>query len=431
MQEFNTTQPNRLNRAYANVKAIFIQGELQLPDEEMEFVMKCPFCHTDTLTITSNADLEIARTPGKEFERKILYCKSCNNKVTVGHQVQAALQQGYKRLNQPQPSAEDVDSLIWQTLRKKEASYTKNQKDHWMLDFASIQLSVNLHDWRHRKSCFKNGRTKCRYGIPLEPCICTDVTAVFTQPPPGIHATNPLNEETPHPKSQIKELHIDVKKRAPFTFITDSNSTIMSVINCNNCTKYVRDQQVSMYYGAYTTKHSTDCEKALAEAMLAIEKHENKVRKQQQQADNENERYQREREMEEDNMEEPQLPTPRRSDYSIGLGKLLSAIRASTNGDTIGDPLAAFALLGNNIFAMSHQTAPLPLTQAIGYLEKQNINATFTRFGEVKATIHDYVFLIQPKPRHRRHELLDLHQNASILQISSTKTKRLGQRRRT
>ena len=215
---------------------------------------------------------------------------------------------------------------------------------------------------------------------------------MITQPPPGIHGTNPLNEETPRPNSQIKELHIDVKKRAPFTFITDSNSSIMSVINCNNCTKYVRDQKVSMYYGAYTTKHSTDCEKALAEAMLAIEKHENKVRKQQQQADNENERYQQEREMEEDNMEEPQLPTPRRSDYSIGLGKLLSAVRASTNGDTIGGPLAAFALLGNNIFAMSHQTAPLPLTQAIGYLEKQNINATFTRFGEVKATIHDYVF---------------------------------------
>ncbi|EFX61644.1 hypothetical protein DAPPUDRAFT_121259 [Daphnia pulex] len=330
MQEFNTTQPNRLNRAYANVKAltdklaqnidIFIQGELQLPDEEMEFVMKCPFCHTDTLTITSNADSFTTGGPGKAV-------------------------------------------------------------------------------------------------------LKTAEQTVFTQPPPGIHATNPLNEETPHPKSQIKELHIDVKKRAPFTFITDSNSTIMSVINCNNCTKYVRDQKVSMYYGVYTTKHSTDCEKALAEAMLAIKKHENKVRKQQQQADNENERYQREREMEEDNMEEPQLPSPRRSDYSIGLGKLLSAVRASTNGDTIGDPLAAFALLGNNIFAMSHQTAPLPLTQAIGYLEKQNINPTFTRFGEVKATIHDNVFPIQPKPRHRRHELLDLHQNARVLQISSTKTK--------
>ena len=166
----------------------------------------------------------------------------------------------------------------------------------------------------------------------------------------------------------------------------------MSVINCNNCTKYVRDQKVSMYYGAYTTKHSTDCEKALAEALLAIEKHENRVRKQQEQAEKDNERHQREQEMQEDNMEQPQLPTSRRSDYSIGLGKLLAAIRAATNGDTIGGPLAAFVLLGNDIFGMSHKTAPLPLTQAIAYLEQQNMYATITRFGEVKATIHDYVF---------------------------------------
>jgi hypothetical protein len=39
------------------------------------------------------------------------------------------------------------------------------------------------------------------------------------------------------------------------------------------------DATERLYYGAYTTKHSMDCEKALSEAMLAIEKHENKVRK--------------------------------------------------------------------------------------------------------------------------------------------------------
>jgi hypothetical protein len=39
------------------------------------------------------------------------------------------------------------------------------------------------------------------------------------------------------------------------------------------------DATECLYYGAYTTKHSMDCEKALSEAMLAIEKHENKVRK--------------------------------------------------------------------------------------------------------------------------------------------------------
>jgi hypothetical protein len=46
----------------------------------------------------------------------------------------------------------------------------------------------------------------------------------------------------------------------------------------------------------------------------------------------------------------------------VCIGKLLSVIRASTNEDTIGGPLAAFVLLGNELFAMSHQTAVFPLT---------------------------------------------------------------------
>ncbi|KAK4006923.1 hypothetical protein OUZ56_012078 [Daphnia magna] len=41
---------------------------------------------------------------------------------------------------------------------------------------------------------------------------------------------------------------------------------------------------------------------------------------------------------------------------------------------------------------MSHQTEILPLTQGVGYLERENIYATTIRFGEVRATIHDYVF---------------------------------------
>jgi hypothetical protein len=53
--------------------------------------------------------------------------------------------------------------------------------------------------------------------------------------------------------------------------------------------------------------------------------------------------------MQEDTIEQ-QVRTPCRSPYSIGLGKFLCSIRASTNGDTIGGPLAAYALLGNDIF---------------------------------------------------------------------------------
>jgi hypothetical protein len=40
-------------------------------------------------------------------------------KVAVGHKLQAALEHGYKRLNEPQPSEEDVENLIWRTPQKK------------------------------------------------------------------------------------------------------------------------------------------------------------------------------------------------------------------------------------------------------------------------------------------------------------------------
>lgn len=47
---------------------------------------------------------------------------------------------------------------------------------------------------------------------------------------------------------------------------------------------------------------------------------------------------------------------------------------------------------------MSHQTEILPLAQAVGYLERENIHATITRFGEVRATIHDNVFRCTKTP---------------------------------
>lgn len=81
-----------------------------------------------------------------------------------------------------------------------------------------------------------------------------------------------------------------------------------------------------------------------------------------------------------------------RSDSSIGLGRLLTAARASTNGDTIGAPLAAFAARGNKIFEMSHETALLPVAQAVAFLKKEPLTASVNKHGNVYATILDYVY---------------------------------------
>jgi hypothetical protein len=85
----------------------------------------------------------------------------------------------------------------------------------------------------------------------------------------------------------------------------------------------------------------------------------------------------------------------------------------------IGGPLAAFVLLGNDISAMSHQTVVLPLTQALAYLEQENIHATITRFSEVKATIHDYVFRTMEAPHIEATNFWDFTLTQEICKLKS------------
>lgn len=351
----------------------------------MDYILACENCNIP-LEITSSEELFRMRQPGSGEENKIICCKKCNNIFTVTTRVEAALQHGYDRLNKPKPTNEKIDDLMWQSLRRKPLPQSKDELDLWTLDFASIQMRVNLHDWRHRKSCLKNGRKKCRYNIPPLPTFKTCVEAIYES-----ESDDAEGEYIIHPKEHTKicELQIDVKKQAPFLFFTDCNAAIMSVLNCNNCVKYVKDQKVSLYYGAYTTKHSSDCEKALSEAVNAIEKYCAKLVAEQERAEEENTHI-----LDDNGVEtaEEQLTIPIRSEFSKGLGKLLSGVRAATKGETVGAPLAALVLRGISIFEMSHKTAVLPLTQALAYLEGEEIRASINREGIVSATTYDYVY---------------------------------------
>ena len=124
--------------------------------------------------------------------------------------------------------------------------------------------------------------------------------------------------------------------------------------------------------GCYTTKHNSQNAKALANVFAALEKYERKLAKQRREAATENE--------------------PQRSDRSIGLGRLLSAARASTSGETVGAPLVSFVARGNKIFSMSNKTVVLPLKQMLEFLQGRPIVASVDPNGQVICTAHDYVF---------------------------------------
>jgi len=67
----------------------------------------------------------------------------------------------------------------------------------------------------------------------------------------------------------------------------------------------------------------------------------------------------------------------------VKKGRCLYLLLTSTNGNTIGGPLAAFVLSCILIFEMSYKTSVLPLSQALAYLEKEKNYATINLFGEV------------------------------------------------
>lgn len=127
----------------------------------------------------------------------------------------------------------------------------------------------------------------------------------------------------------IVHININLQKRTPFLSLTDCNIYALAVFNCNSCTRYVENRKVSLYYGAYASKHSTDNEKALAERLRALAGYEEKVANRKLLVENQSE-----------DVLFPALPP---TATSIGLGRLFSTARAATNGETVGALLVAFA----------------------------------------------------------------------------------------
>ena len=154
-------------------------------------------------------------------------------------QIDAAFESGYQRLfSKGVPTSQERLQMVWVGLTQHSGP---DSEDKLKLDRAFIQDSVNMHDWRHRASCFKGGKNFCRYKVPHKATSTTSVAPVF-----GTHA---LANGTRIPTTRIVGLDINLQKHAVFMFLTDSADDLTSIFLCNNCVKYVLDQKVSLYYG--------------------------------------------------------------------------------------------------------------------------------------------------------------------------------------
>lgn len=235
-------------------------GELQLPAPEMQMLTACnnPDCIGQRELIDQEMLTKMRSRPTKdEVELEALQCSVCNIKSTCSDRIQMAFEHGYMRCHKKsKPNKQQILDLMWVGLRLKPQIEDTHQLDCWILDVAVIHDLVNIHDWRHRASCFKIRQEQCRYHCPHGESTT--------------HATTEYNEKIPDkanessPKEIIK-INLQIQRRAIFMFLTDCNLAVLAVLKCNNCTRYVLNQLISMYYGCYTTKHTKENEKALVE----------------------------------------------------------------------------------------------------------------------------------------------------------------------
>ena len=188
------------------------------------------------------------------IEPEILRCSDCGKCCSITDRLDAVLEHGYRRcFGRGKLTNDEIIDLKWRGVSLKPSTTDTANYDKWLMEVASVQCSVNLHDWKHRSSCFKSGGDHCRYKIPSLPVAETTVVPVCVR-------CLDINGSW---SSAVTKVQINIKRRPSFVLFTECNMPFLAVINYNNCTRYVENQKVSMYLGAYVTKHCTENEKEL------------------------------------------------------------------------------------------------------------------------------------------------------------------------
>ena len=262
-----TTFINRLSSA-----------EVILPDDEMQVLLRCPVkgC-AGALVIRSNHELEKMRKRSamNAEEPSILLCSQCRATFTISSRLSAALDHGFHRcFGRARLTDEEIIDIKWSGMPSKPAEDDVPQFERWQLLLASVQLQVNLHDWKHRSSCFKTKSNQCRYHLPQNPVDATSVLPLL--------ATK--KKESTTAEAEVTGVQICLRRRPPFALVTECNIPFLTVLNYNNCTRYVVDQKVSMYLSSYVSKHSTENERELAEVLRLLHIYIDKIALQQAQS---------------------------------------------------------------------------------------------------------------------------------------------------
>jgi hypothetical protein len=247
---YNLFPPVELNEFEAVVERLkknietFAVGELALPSTEADTITNCldVNCAGQLQLDSEKVLFKMRHRPVvPASEANALKCDACNKNYSISQTIDAAMERGFQRcFGRSKLTEEETINLVWQQLRAKPPATETLDLDCWLLHLSSIQLLVNMHDWKHRESCFKNGRDLCRHNNPHLPTNATTVEPVF-----AVNLDPVTNEPQPPDalNDVIVHLNINLRKRTPFLFLTDCNIYALAVFNCNNCTRYVENKK--------------------------------------------------------------------------------------------------------------------------------------------------------------------------------------------
>lgn len=186
----------------------------------------------------------------------------------------------------------------------------------------------------------------------------------------------------------LKAINLTDKRRAPFSFMTTSNSAISCVTRSNNNIRPVRDHHMSLYLGMYLTKSKRESSDSTSDTIAAIVKYLNR-KDAPSVAGDQNHASGSTNTSSSSSSSRDSVPADRDA-FRSGLGLMQCAVRGRTAGEAIGAQMAAYLVLGGHCFEFSHEFTALPLRQAYALLKGDDINGSVGANGTVYVTYNDY-----------------------------------------
>ena len=346
-----------------------LSTDLDLKKEEVETMLTCPECASE-LTAISKKEIDLLQlrpkahlsrkktseegktTPDESQDPCVVKCSSCEFKCGAYKCLKQALNNGFQETSQQNPyplpgarahdSTEQLDDLKWKRIKMPSNSDNPMQMDIFRLQRASVLLSTLFHDPRHRPPCFKKG-DRCKYKSPE-----------VANPEP---TTVSLDED-----AEVFAFVIRVERKAPFVYISSTNLELGAIFQCNSHVKYVHSFDVGCYINNYYLKSNKEGLDSFQEGYNNVLRHIDTHQ------------------------------STDRTEYSLGLGRLISAVKGHTRGEIICSQMAAWLLAGHKPFETSHKVVPLCVNQGIAFLKGERLLGKVISKGIILSSVHHYIY---------------------------------------